>query len=311
MLAVKSHQDHLADLATKLEAEVERQAEELVKTRHEAELRYLAGKAEIATDVLHNVGNALNSVSTCVSLVAYTVRESKLQSLKRGTDLLHQYRDSLAKFLTRDKRGRLLPSYLVELADALGQEREKVLNEIELLNRHLDHIKSVVATQQKYAALRNVVDNVSLADLLGEVDELLGGSYARHGLEIVREYEDIPPVKTDRQKLLQIVLNVVKNAVDSVKQAHKTDLGRLELRIGQRDAKYVFIEVRDNGVGIDPEDLVKIFSHGFTTKASGHGFGLHSCANIIKELGGSIRACSDGIGQGATFRLEIPFEYEV
>ena len=173
--------------------------------------------------------------------------------------------------------------------------------EIEVVSRHLEHINAVVATQQKYAALCNVTEDVSLAELMHDVEELLGGRLEHHGVELVRDYADLPSIRTDKQKLMQVLLNVVKNATDSLKEAHGNGKGRLEIRTSRDATDQIAIRVTDNGLGISPGNLAKIFGHGFTTKMDGHGFGLHSCANIITELGGKITAESDGLGCGATF----------
>ncbi len=311
VLVAKTFSDQLAERAAQLECQVRRQTEQLVAARHQAELRYLAGKAEIATDVLHNVGNAMHSVNTSVSLLTRSVRESKLPSLKQAVGLLQQEGADLSRFLSEDERGQILPSYLIELADALLAERNKVSGELEVLSRRLAHINMVVATQQKYAARCDIRENVALDELLGDVEEFLGSSLARQDVEVVRDYQPVPPVNSDRQKLLQILLNIIKNGLDAIKQADRSDRGRLELRVGSRERQRAFIEVSDNGVGIPQENLIKIFSHGFTTKEHGHGFGLHSCANMVKELGGTLRVDSAGAGHGATFVLELPFGNEV
>ncbi len=308
VLAVKLFQDRLARRADRLQSEVRQQADALAAARVRADLRYYAGKAEIATDVLHNVGNALNSINVSVNLCANSVRELKVQSLSRAVNLLKQNEATLASFMTEDERGRVLPDYLAELSGALLQQRDKLAGEIELLTKHLEHINAVVATQQKYATLCNVTEEVSLPELVTDVEELLGGSFTRHGIEIVHKFVDTPTVWTDRQKLLQVLLNVVKNAKDSVKMAHTDRVGTIVIRLGRRNDNRAFIEISDDGVGIAQENLVKIFSHGFSTKGEGRGFGLHSCGNIMQELGGSIQAHSDGPSRGATFTLELPLK---
>jgi signal transduction histidine kinase len=81
---------------------------------------------------------------------------------------------------------------------------------------------------------------------------------------------------------------------------------RMVIRIAPAGTDRTRITVTDNGVGIPPENMARIFNHGFTTKKDGHGFGLHSGANAAKEMGGSLTAHSDGPGKGATFTLELP-----
>lgn len=308
VLAAKAHQDNLLQYAKQLESDVRKKSDELLEARYEAESRYQAGKAEIATDVLHNVGNALNSVNVAVDLVGYTLRESRLPALQRVAELMQANSKKIGKFMQKDQRGRVLPSYLAELSDALMNERELSLREIDVLHKHLEHIKAVVATQQKYAKLCNVMEPTSLVELLGDVEELLGAAVTNHCVRIVRHEMDAPPIKTDRQKLLQVIVNVVKNAIESSSEAHPDGGGRVELRIGTDDRGHAFVQVRDNGVGLTRETLANIFTHGFTTKADGNGFGLHSCANILKELGGAVQVDSDGPNTGATFTITLPID---
>jgi signal transduction histidine kinase len=127
---------------------------------------------------------------------------------------------------------------------------------------------------------------------------------ARHQIEVVRLFESVPPVLVDRHKVLQILINLINNAKHALD--HRPDGRRLTLRIIRHDTERVRVEVTDNGTGVPPEILNRIFSHGFTTKKTGHGFGLHSGANAAKEMGGSLSVRSDGEGTGATFVLELP-----
>jgi signal transduction histidine kinase len=107
--------------------------------------------------------------------------------------------------------------------------------------------------------------------------------------------------------VLQILLNLTANAKHACVDAGRED-GRVKVRVTNGDDR-VRIAVCDNGVGISPENLKKVFKHGFTTrKKTGHGFGLHSGALIARELGGTLSAQSDGPGQGAVFTLELPLK---
>jgi len=306
LLTMKSHQDRVADHARQLEREIREQTQARLAAEYEGELRYIAGKAEVATDVLHNVGNALNSVNASANLVARGVRESRLPLLRQTADLLNRHREDLPTFLISDERGRVLPSYLLDLAETLLRESEQIDCEIKSLHQHLQLLNAVVATQQKYATLCDFSEHVALSDLLSDVEELLGNTFVRSEIHVSRDYEELPPVKTDKPKLLQVLLNVIKNAVESLNRTHRINR-RLVIRIGQSDES-AFIEVRDNGIGISRENIEKLFAHGFTTRKDGHGFGLHSCGHIMSELGGAISVRSDGEGCGATFTIELPFE---
>jgi two-component system NtrC family sensor kinase len=308
ILLAKACYDVLARRAEQLEHQVSQQAGELASAQREAQVRYLAGKAEIATDVLHNVGNALNSVNVGINMISLTMHDSRVKSLKRAVSLLGEQGENLAKFLTGDERGRILPAYLSDVTEALIAERDKIVSELELLKKHVDHINAVVSTQQKYAKVCQVFEDCTLRELLGDVEELLGTSLSKSGIAIIHEFTANPVVKSDRQRLLQVLLNLVKNAMEAVRMVHPPGSGRITLRLAARGMESATIAVSDNGIGIPRENLVKVFSHGFTTKKGGHGFGLHSCGNIMKEIGGAITVQSEGQGRGATFTLEIPYQ---
>jgi len=124
-------------------------------------------------------------------------------------------------------------------------------------------------------------------------------------VKVERHLAPLPQVMTDKHKVLMILVNLISNAkyaLDSAPVGQRC----LTLRLEAPAADRVRIEVRDNGMGIEPELLTRIFQHGFTTRDEGHGFGLHSSALAAQELGGMLTAHSEGPGRGATFTLELP-----
>jgi signal transduction histidine kinase len=134
---------------------------------------------------------------------------------------------------------------------------------------------------------------------------LNAGAMERHQVQVIREYFDVPPILVDKHKVLQILVNLIRNAKYALDDRGHSDK-RMVLQIGQNGNNMVKISVIDNGVGIAPENLTRIFEHGFTTRKEGHGFGLHNGALAARELGGALIAHSDGTGKGATFTLELP-----
>jgi PAS domain S-box-containing protein len=264
----------------------------------------MAGMAEVATGVLHNVGNVLNSVNVSATLVADHVRHSKGSSVAKVAELLHEHQADLAAFLTQDSRGRKIPVYLSTLAKVLGAEQKTAIAEIGLLQENVEHIKEIVAMQQSYGKVAGVTETVALADLVDDTLRMNASSLVRHNVELVRDFQIRPVISTDRHKIVQLLLNLMRNATFACNETGRADQ-RITVRIAG-DASRVRISVIDNGVGIPAENLTRIFSHGFTTKQDGHGFGLHSGALAAKELGGSLSVQSDGPGHGATFTLELP-----
>jgi len=306
LVVVKAHYDQLQDYKVGLESEVARKDEQLVASRLEADQRYRAGKAEIAVEVLHNVGNALNSVNVSATMLQRILQQSHVGSLEKAVRLLYSHLNDPVTFFTQDERGKLLPEYLIELSAAFVAERHAFTHEIETLQKHVEHIRTVVTTQQRYAGVAGLVERVKLDELMDDSLRLSSFSGTESDTEIVKEYAELPDLMLDRQRLLQVFVNLIKNAEDSMQSAKRTNR-RLVLKTWQADEQQLYIEVADNGMGIQASDLQSIFAHGYTTKSDGNGFGLHSCANLLAELGGTIQAFSDGVNQGAAFRVELPY----
>jgi PAS domain S-box-containing protein len=263
-----------------------------------------AGMAEVATNVLHNVGNILNSVNISASLVVERVKQSKAPGVCRVATLLLEKGQQAGEFLASDERGKRIPEYLATLGEQLMTDQQMALQELAALRENLEHIKETVAMQQTYAKLCGVTETVAVADLVEDSLRLNAGAFVRHGVTLRREFNEAPPITVDKHKVLQILVNLVRNAKYACDESGKTDK-LITLRI-DTVANGVRISVIDNGVGILAENMNRLFTHGFTTRQSGHGFGLHSGALAAQELGGSLHAESDGLGCGAAFILELP-----
>jgi signal transduction histidine kinase len=266
-----------------------------------------AGMAEIATNVLHNVGNVLNSVVVSSDLIGTRLRESKTRGFVDAMRLMEEHRADLGEFLSKDERGRRLPDYLQKLVVTLTAERSYLLGELESLNKGLGHIRDIVATQQSYAgAPTSLLEPLLIGDLLEDALRMNLGSLARREVTVVKHWPNVPEALLDRHLLLQIVVNLVGNALQAMEMV--TDRPRrLTLRATKID-EFLRVEVEDNGEGIPPENLGRLFTHGFTTRKKGHGFGLHSCALAAKAMGASLRVRVDGPGKGACFTLDLPFK---
>jgi signal transduction histidine kinase len=265
-----------------------------------------AGMAEVATGVLHNVGNVLNSVNVSATLISDQARHSKGANIAKLAAMLSEHQSDLAAFLTTDPRGRMIPGYLTTLGEVLAQEQATLVQELGHLVKNIEHIKEIVAMQQRYAKTSGFIETVPLVELVEDALRMNASSLVRHDVELVRDFQVRPVVSTDKHKVIQILVNLVRNAKQACDETHRTDK-RIVVRLADAPLG-VRISVVDNGVGIPEANLVRVFNHGFTTKREGHGFGLHSGALAAKELGGSLTVQSEGSGHGATFTLELPFK---
>ena len=264
-----------------------------------------AGMAEIATGVLHNVGNSLNSVNVSSNLVVERLRGSRFRGLERVVELLHENASRLGSFLSEDARGRQLPAYLEALARQLGQEREALLEEMGRLDESVDRIRSVVSMQQRYARGSSMLEWVPVASFLDEAVHAHAPALESMRVHLRRDYgTELPHVLVDRHKLAHILDNLLCNARHALEQKPGADkhLTLCALQAGDR----LRIAVTDDGVGIAPERLSRLFTQGCTRQNDGHGFGLHLSALAAGELGGMLSCASEGLGRGATFTLELP-----
>ncbi|MGC3979936.1 MAG: AAA family ATPase [Steroidobacteraceae bacterium] len=282
-----------------------RRSEEELKATHRKlmDTSRQAGMAEVASNVLHNVGNVLNSVNVSANLVAENMKRSKLDTLAKVSALLQAQTD-LGDFINNDPKGRQLPGFIAQLSEHLANDRQMIVQELESLRSNIDHIKEIVAMQQNYSKVCGLKEIINVVDLVEDALRMHSGALQHHEIEVVREFEAVPLLNTEKHNILQILVNLVGNArraCSDSDQPHK----RLILRVRHED-DLIKIAVIDNGVGISAENLTRIFGHGFTTRKDGHGFGLHSGALAAHELGGALRVNSDGEGLGATFTLELP-----
>jgi C4-dicarboxylate-specific signal transduction histidine kinase len=187
----------------------------------------------------------------------------------------------------------------------LVAEHERLLTEMQGLVRNVEHIKAVVSMQQENARLGGGVEQVPVRELIDDALRLHATSFEQLGIRVRREYAEVPTVWVDRHKLLQVLVNLLSNARHALMESGRQDR-QLSIRVLREGAEQLRIEVEDNGVGIAAEHLPRLFTHGFTTKKGGHGFGLHASALAAEELEGRLRCESAGPGQGATFIIELP-----
>ena len=281
-------------------------AERAVEDLHKqlVETSRQAGMAEVATSVLHNVGNVLNSVNVSATLVGDRLRTSKVANLPKLVAMLQDHAADLAGFLANDPKGRAITPYLASLGGELVAEQGMLLKEIEELRKNIEHIKEIVAMQQSYAKVSGLVEAVALTEIVEDAIRINAGALDRHQVTLVRDFAARPTLTLERHKVMQILVNLIRNAKYACDDGGRTDK-TITIRLVQ-EGDWVRLSVIDNGIGIPPENLTRLFAHGFTTRKDGHGFGLHSGALTAKELGGSLVAHSDGLGTGATFTINLP-----
>ncbi len=284
-----------------LQQEMERTHKQLMTASREA------GMAEVATSVLHNVGNVLNSLTVSTTMILGGIKNSKIENVTRLARLFEKHAHDIAAYITTDPKGKEAPAYLSRLAQYLEEERRILLQETESVRQNVEHIREIVAMQQSYAKLSGVVELVKVPELIEDALRMNAGELAQHQVRVVRAHDSsTPEIAVDRHKVLQILVNLIRNARYACDESNRKDK-ELTLCLTHGEHR-VRIGVQDNGVGIPAENLTRIFNYGFTTRKGGHGFGLHSAAIAAHEMGGQLTAQSEGPQRGAIFTLELPLQ---
>ncbi len=263
----------------------------------------LAGKAEVAVSVLHNVGNVLNSINVSVTLLEdKLVNSALLSGFIKINQQLKEHEKDFSQYVSNDPRGRQLPKYLTLFENTLTEERNSITQEIASLKNSVQHVKDVITTQQGLSSTSGTVECLSISAQIEAALSFVG--FDEHYI-IERHFEYDELLQLDKVKLMQILVNLVRNAKDALIESEQ-EKKLITATIKQAPGNMIQVVVIDNGIGIDPKNLILIFSFGFTTKKTGHGFGLQASALLAKEMGGSLKALSEGPGKGATFILTLP-----
>lgn len=291
-----------------LELRVSERTEELQSTHEKlVDAAWRAGTAEVAIGVLHNVGNVLNSINVGSTIVADKLRNSRSDGLTVIAGLLREHESDLADYLVHDEIGRQLPMLIQQLAEVLAADRKDALQEVEGLTRNIEHVKQIVQAQQSFATPAGMIETFDIRELVEDAIKINLLALNRHRVAVSQRFDDVPLVSTDRHKALQILVNIISNAKWAVKEKD-TDEKSVSIDVRLVDHNSVCIEVADNGIGIDSGDIPRLFEHGFTRRAGGHGFGLHSSAVAAQLMGGSLYASSEGVNKGARFVLTLPIQ---
>lgn len=305
---IVQHQQAEAQIQTlnqELEVRIEQRTAEL-EAAHKGlvESAHCAGMAEIATSMLHNVGNILNSVSTSGYLLRASLESSRVGSLVRANQLLNKHLANFDTFIQQNRQGKQLLRFYLSLGDILEKENRDLSKNVQALLEKINTIKDVIIAQNNYATGVFQNEVLRLEDLVEASLNILSASLAKKDIQVEKRYAPVTEVTIQKTKVIHTLVNILKNAKESIVLSG-SPVKKITISIGEKDG-VVLLTITDTGRGISKADVKKIFNHGFTTKQGGHGFGLHSCANAMHEMGGAIWVESMGEGQGASFTLRFP-----
>lgn len=263
-----------------------------------------AGMAEVASSLLHSIGNVLNTVNTTAFLLRKKINTLETEKLSQVVTLLENNLSELGPFFTEHERGKHLLKYLSLLAQHSNADHEILLDEINNLSNSVATIKEIIDMQTSMNKPQPLMEQTLIPELLDSVLTIYNAKFKEKNISASTKNTVLHPVLTDKYKIEQILIKLVLNAIESLDKSSKKEK-QLTLSANQSNDE-IAIQIIDNGSGIEPKNLSRIFSFGFTTRSYGHGFGLHSSILAAKEIGGSLEAYSEGLEKGATFTLKFP-----
>ena len=270
-----------------------------------ADVSHRAGMAEVANSVIHNVGNALNSINVAVTTINSEIKSTPLHTLPKIADMLKSNEGDLSSFLNGDEKGKQLPKLIGMLSEQWKMENATLLSETKQLQESVAHIREIVSRQQSLSGKLGIDEIINVSDLINNCLSFYVTNFKNAQILVSMDNEPGLEWTGDRSKITQILLNLIMNAEESL-IAGSNNPKTLKITSFNNKNDGIQIEVSDNGTGIEPEVLNKLFGYGFTTKPFGHGLGLHASAIAANEMNGTLQAFSSGKDKGATFILSLP-----
>ncbi|WP_207912253.1 sensor histidine kinase [Pseudobacteriovorax antillogorgiicola] len=297
--ALKKSQEKLKELIKSRTKQLDEATNDLVESSRKA------GMAEVATGVLHNIGNVITGVNVNVQSLEQYYRKSASHRLPDLVKLFESQGDQLPEYLSDSKRRESVVGYMNAIVSDLEKNREAHLQTVQSLSQNIKHVMQLVSQQQANAKHSGIIINFSITDAIQDVLDLKAHDINSNQIEVTFNDETQLSISSDRHKVLQILTNLISNAIQATERLDRPR----SINIHQKKmGAFVHIDIRDNGIGIPAENIDKLFRFGFTTKPTGNGFGLHSSAIDATELGGKLSVFSEGPNKGATFKLKIPLE---
>ena len=269
---------------------------------------FAQGRLEVVDTILHNIGNAINSVAVGVDTVYAQLDDDALSSrLTALANALEAHQEDLGDYMTNHPQGRRVLPFISALAADLREVDADLKQTVRRIRDKTTHIVDIVRTQKSYDNLSDNRKDINLAEAFSSAVNVLNDSIEKRNIQVEIDCDDaISEIRIQESQFHQMIVNLVKNSIEAIDELEEpNDVSFIRIR-AHSDADSLRIDVADNGIGIGTGQDKTIFSAGYTTKLKGTGLGLHSSANFVIATGGKISASSEGYGKGMTIHIELP-----
>ena len=271
---------------------------------------FAQGRLEIVDTILHNIGNAINSVTTGIETVHKNLTNDRLPGrLFALASAIKAHRDDWIDYLRNDPQGQKVLPFIVGLAEDFGRRDEGLIKTVYRVRDRARHIADIVRTQKALGSPHLDRKDIDLRNAFFEAIKVLKDSLTKRGTDISVDCERAPrEIRIQESQFHQMMVNLMKNSIEAIDALVVADGLKEKPRIQIRayvEGDFLHLDVSDNGIGIDSINPKRLFAAGFTTKKEGSGLGLHSAANFVIGSGGQIHPLSDGVGRGTTMRVML------
>ncbi len=281
-----------------------------IKSEEALAQAFAQGRLEIVDTILHNIGNAINSVTVGIDTVYNLLADDLLvRRLTALAEALKQHEDNLADYIANDPQGQKALPFLLTLSQDFKVADEKLRQTVGRIRDRTRHIVDIIRTQNSYQETSGTSKDINLAAAISDAIKMLQDSIDKRHIQIEIDCDNAPEeIRIQESQFHQMLVNLTKNAIEAIDELANsgglTEEPHIQIR-AYIDGDYLCIDITDNGIGVAPEDIDKIFGAGFTTKKQGNGLGLHSSANFVISSGGQILPFSEGKGKGTTIRIML------
>lgn len=289
-----------------------RKAKEALQESMEREARaYAQGRLEILDTMLHNIGNAINSVTVGIGTIQENLAENKLtRRLLSLANAVKEHQDDFSDYVKNDPRGQKVAPFIVALADDFSRYNEELAKTVSRVSERAAHIIGITRVENPVSTRSVYTRIINLKEAIGNAVAVLEKPLRECHIQISIDCDNAPEeISTQEGRFHQMLVDLIKNSIEAISDLKVA--GGQENKSFIRIKSYVdsgslIIEITDNGIGIEKGKFDLIFRPGYTTRSSESGLGLHSVANFVSGCRGQIQALSDGIGKGTTMRVSLP-----
>ena len=274
---------------------------------------FAQGRLEIVETILHNIGNAINSVTIGIDVLRKDLVDNRLiHRFSALADMVREHQEDWVDYIKNDPKGQQVLPFIIALAADFTDQNREVVETLERVSERITHINDIIRTQKPSNQPSMVRKNIDLQQTILSAVKLQQDSIDKRGIKVDVDCENAPDeIRIQESQFHQMLVNLFKNSIEAIDELIQSGGLRETPRIAIKayiHGNFLCLDITDNGIGIEPKNFKLIFSAGYTTKESGTGLGLHSSANFVIGSGGKIYPLSKGIGKGTTMRIMLRFD---